>query len=534
MWSYLLLCKRFCKKEYDFVDIIIFDNIDDIYQDTYTEDFIMGLKKYHELGSRFAARIKLGDGKVHFNLYSNFNLIFCLRDTSAAKFSYHFVNRAVEFFHVDISEKVNRKEIMNRKIDYLSLTTNKYLVEKSKIIKCICNDNYTIRRIFPFYNNDYPTAIRSLCKVLDNNELYAQEYYAMTYNQNNSSFHFGAHGIILRIILDSFEKQEYFKLIGSYKIEDNEDMVDEDEGHDLVDYSIPRIILTYLFHYQKKHKDNFLNNLSDSTINMKKLFDDFNKIITPESIADKLEAMYSLHVKKDWNHLLSINATYDINSSNINSIFKKYKKGEMYSEDDGSVQITCAGRMFVRRITTHYEYFACRYFPNSKPLFMNYNLLKLQGKYRFDINMDDVFSRVEQCVEKAYNFDMKIIERYYYNNIEKFRKSHYLYINGQTHAERIVNHNISYIDAYRHYLIQRFKDIENKSERSELEQNIYNDRENICKCILEHIKQYTTIMKKYIEIKYFSDSAVELYKQYNAGISFKYYNQSFEIYYIFW
>ncbi|MDQ9769066.1 hypothetical protein RFZ33_18530, partial [Acinetobacter baumannii] len=68
-----------------------------------------------------------------------------------AKFSYHFTTRAMEFFHKDISEKVDKKIVMDNKINFLEEIHNEKLKEKAKYISYICNDQYTIKRIFPLY-----------------------------------------------------------------------------------------------------------------------------------------------------------------------------------------------------------------------------------------------------------------------------------------------------------------------------------------------------------------------------------------------
>lgn len=517
LWSYWVICREYILKNNYFVEVLLLDNIDDIYKNEYTAKFIRGLKKYHELGSEFISNLKFNDKNISYNLYSNFNFIFCLRDTSAAKFSYHFTTRAVEFFHQDISEKVDKKEAINNKIKYLEDINHQRLKYKANIIKHICNDQYTIKRIFPLYNNDYRTAVKSLCRVLLKNENFAKEYCDITENENSAA-HFGAHGIVLRLILDSFEKQEYFKAIGSYNVNTSTSEEKGNQKHDLVDYSIPRILLTYLYNYQDTHKDNFLNNLPNSTVNLRKLYDNFHKVIAPSNIADKLDAMYALHLKQDWNHLININATYDINSSNINSIFEKYATGKLFDEKDGSIQITCAGRVFVQRITTHFEYFACRYFEKSIPLFLDESLKKVDGSYVFDKNINDVYGKVKGCVKKAYDFDLKIVKEYCDGNMSRFKKSSYLFKQSQTHAERIINHNISYIDAYRHYILQRAKSIEKKVNLTDIEKIINDEKEDICKIIIDHINDYIELMKEYIDKEYFSALANELCTQYESGI----------------
>lgn len=416
---------------------------------------------------------------------------------------------------------------INNKINYLYEINQISLKKDADIIKHICNDEYTINRIFPLYNNDYRTAMKSLCKVLIKNRKYAQQYCKMT-EEPMSANHFGAHGIVLRLILDSFEKQGYFRSIGSYNVEENnEDSIEIENNdsqqevmHDLVDYSIPRLILTYLLNYQNRHEDNFLNNPPDNDINLKKLYNDFCKIISPQRIAEKLEAMFSLHELQDWSHLITINASYDIKSSIIKEKFDKYEKGGLYDIKDGNIQITCAGRTFVRRITTHYEYFACRYFEKSEPLFSDFNLNKENGIFKFEVNMRNVYGRIEECIKKAYAFDKKIIEKYFKGNIAKFKQSHYLYKSRgvrQTHAERIIYHNISYIDAYRHYIIYRHNSLLERSQTEGYDKIILEEGEEICRIIIEIIGLFINLMKSYIDIGYFSGT--ELYNQYIEGLN---------------
>lgn len=110
IWSYLIICVKYCRYEDDFVEILLIDNIDNIYKDEYTEEFIRGIKEYQEIGSELISSLCIGNRNIKFNLYTNFAFVFCLRDTSAAKFSYHFTTRAVDFYHKDISEKVNKIE----------------------------------------------------------------------------------------------------------------------------------------------------------------------------------------------------------------------------------------------------------------------------------------------------------------------------------------------------------------------------------------------------------------------------------------
>lgn len=469
--------------------IFFFDNIDNIQQSKYISGFIQMIKSFIENGANFFSSLKFKNNiDYNYNLFSNFNFIFCLRDTTVAEFSAHFVSRALDFFHRDISDKGDpglfseKKSKFLRDNDFINKTLNK----DSEIINIITTERRTIKYIFPLFNSDYRTVMKSL-EMLDlssNNKSLGRDF-SVLIKYDNPVAKFGAHGILFRLLLDLFESRHYFADIGTL----NED------------YSIPRVVLTYLRNYQETHVDNFLDNDQHSSLDLKKFYDDFYKIVDMGVISDKLCEMYNLSTRKYWNHLICFDCQYPVEVGNLISIFDKYKNNQGFKYGDGRIRITCAGRIFSQRVCSHFEYFSCRYIKNSLPLFAYENSKELQNDvknqgYKCIQLIDNVYAQVEKCCETTAKFDKKIAEKYYNNNMNEYLKSHYVYNRSQTHIERLINYHISYIDAYRLYIIENGQD---------------KNKDDICQKLCICIKKYVTLLEKYGKEGLVSDHAKELY-----------------------
>lgn len=438
------------------------------------------MKSFIENGAQFISSLRLDNYEnKSFNLFSNFNFIFCVRDTTIAQFTAHFISRALNFFHQDISAQVDQNLISKNKIKYLSnvLSDDKPLKKESYIISKITTEPRTTKYIFPLFNRDYKKIMMCLEKISLNKEM--GRNYTELIKHHEARANFGAHGILVRLIFDLFNDHGYFSDIGT----------------DYHEYSIPRVILTYLRNYQKEHVDKFLDNAQYSSLDLRKLYDDFYKIVDIDTFSDKLCGMYLLHKRKYWNHLVNFDVSYPVEVGNLNNVFKQYSTGRCFSDDDGRIRITCAGRIFAQRVCSHFEYFACRYFRDSKPLFSYSNRKKLDNDpndegYLCIKLINDVYQQVEKCCATVAEFDQHIADCYYGGDLSNYMSSHYVYNQCQSHIERILNYHISYIDAYRLYIIENGTD---------------KDKSDICKRLFDAIKNYVSLMDYYISKGLISD-----------------------------
>lgn len=116
-------------------------------------------------------------------------------------------------------------------------------------------------------------------------------------------------------------------------------------------------------------------------------------------------------------------------------------------------RITCAGRVYLTNICTHFEFFACRIFGSkSAPLFSKRVLTIKNSEPLFKTIIDAVYGEVKLCCKSLEEFESaggicsKVDSDFNYKN------EHGIY---QYHGERIIFSHISYIDIYRCYLLAK-------------------------------------------------------------------------------
>jgi hypothetical protein len=231
--------------------------------------------------------------------------------------------------------------------------------------------------------------------------------------------------------------------------------------------------------------------------------------ITIQELFEKaLQGMYELRVKEDWGHLISFDT---LKSTSFNDVLCQIRQNMTSSEKDKSVNIwiTSAGRTYVRFMASHFEFYACRFCPNSDPLFCyeNGNFNDKKNKYTFENVLEKVCDVMVNFCKNMNLYVKKYKETVQYVDDDGILKSNaFAYKNTDKnyslfHEERYIHQHISYIDSYRMYLINkthgRYKDkVADINER-----------------ILKILKQYIDLLGKY---EYFSPISQNLQKEFNA------------------
>lgn len=508
VFTFLHACKKiYCENESDFKLVILFDNIDDSKDMNYTyeevSEFITSYKEFLECGSNFFRQLKY-ENKVKINLNENFNFIFCVRDTTTAKFSHHFIDRSINITHYDISDFVDKSKFAKRKLQFLEKNNIQTNIDRKiiKLVGDIIKSNYFNSNFFPLYNNDYNTAVRELEELIKMNhdDINKNSDIFNSDGKQESYKSYGMHAYILRFLLQNFIKTKYLKNIRAY---------DEDEC------SYTRLLLNYLNNIQKSHSKHFLDKDRDHSITLKKLYKEVASKLNITNISKVMSHMYILHRRENWNHLINIDAPYEIEAGNIEDKFNKYAKGGEFLISDGKIRITCSGRTFVRTVATHFEYFSIRYAPKEYALFDIRNLNK-NTEEDFDCIklIDKVYKYTEACCSKVYKFD---IEKLYgskdlsvapvdfHDRCKKYLVNYPVENKNQTHVERVLNNHILYIDAYRIYVINSHIDIPEKHE--------------LCRIILEKIQMYIDLIKTYDEKNYISDYGIRIMNKFIENIN---------------
>lgn len=433
----------------------IFDNID-IIQDNekrVLEDFLTEYSVFIVNMEQVMRDLQKAD--INIDFYTDMTFIFVMRETTTMLINEHFQDRLKNFSeHFDISSDIDKGKIIRKRKDFLENNiihiTNKRLKEGVEYIYNASADYYIRDYIYSLFNNDYKRIIGCIAQICQSNrKSLIDEQLEIIDNPVNydilESLKYGSRSILLRLILDNFYDNKYFKTIG----------LDKSINRSLK-FSPSRIILTYLFGFQSDHNDRFMIH-DDNSILVYELYDELKNFfgesdeISFEIFVNTLWGMFSLRTSNTWNHLV----TFD----SIKSISKDAIKKAIINKEDMHVRITCAGRYYMRYVCTHFEFFSCRCNRDSYPLFSKHNFkyIKFDRQYRFEQIIQKVYEKVASCchnllVSEENNF----INNGYYNRFNLLN-DHCFYsvrnTKSSTHGERIIHNHIQYLDAYRLFLI---------------------------------------------------------------------------------
>lgn len=460
----------------------IFDNID-IIQDNerrVLEDFLTEYSVF--IVNMEQIMRDLQKASIDIDFYTDMTFIFVMRETTTMLINEHFQDRLKNFSeHFDISSDIDKGKIIKKRKCFLedntSHITNKRLQEGVDYIYNASLDYYVRDYIYSLFNNDYKRIIGCISQICQTNKksLIDEQLEMISHPINYDiikSIKYGSRSILLRLILDNFYDNKYFKTIG----------VDKSISRSLK-YSPSRIILTYLFGFQSDHNDRFMIH-DDNSILVYELYDDLKPLfggsdeIAFELFVNTLWGMFSLRTSSTWNHLI----TFD----SIKSISKDAIKNAIISKEDMHVRITCAGRYYIRYICTHFEFFSCRCNRDSYPLFSKYNnkYIANDKQYRFEQIIQKVFKKVANCCHNLLvSEENTFIRSGEYTRYSLLDSPCFYSMNNakaSTHAERIIHNHIQYLDAYRLYLING---------------SFSNNVQPINRILIHWIKKYLDLMK---------------------------------------
>lgn len=423
------------------------------------------------------------DDKKFLELYNKTNFIVAMRETTAMHITDHLRDRMGAIMkHFDISSDVDKTAVMQRKIDLAFEMINDGQIvniafkDAITLVNELIQDRVLIRNLFLLYNNDYRTSMAActwLCiKYRD------EVLRAITLIQTGeSSLVFGGRGIIYRLLFDAFTDWTYLDKIG---ITTRNGAAKPRVVKTQYDYSCARIILTILCNKQAKNSDRFFVRPEESVrlIDLHALVD---KIIDSDDLINIIDGMYSLRDQEYWNHLVTFDNILKYNRTAINKSLTK-TPDEKDESPDVYIRATSAGQAFADYVCVHFEYFASRFSSANyrMPLF----LIPITDKKRYisvlSKTVSDIYEAVAKCCETLEDYNrvvLQVLKKGKYNDI---LESPY-YFEKQFHEERIIHHHISYLEAYRRYLLKVMAEGPTKIEANQF--------------IISMIKKYLDLLK---------------------------------------
>jgi len=477
----IMLIKIFSKIEVDKIEkkcFYLFDNID-VISDSSNSIFFNAITQAWEFLRQMRSFIDELRNREHKNelidsiikSYDNINFVFAMRETTAMHINDHLRDRVREFstqfdisLDIDLNKIAVRRKSIFEKLKESNEIKNQAFLDGIEIVDKIANDDYFSENLFPLFNNDYRTAIKCIAKIVSNNFQEVKKMLELSRKYEHYNKH-GGRGSIFRILFNTFRDLDYFAAIDVFtKNASGKSIFNEKR------FTIGRIILTILHNLNDKNIDKFFFEKEEST-SISKLYNYSNLFIQNGNNAEKeknyislLTSMFSLRNSKFWSHLITFDNIFRFTPKEMLKVLNKEIQEEDLNKSDIDIMLrpTLAGITYLKTVCVHFEFFLCRFHDDDYPLFSNeYAKIKSlktnsegenQYEYCFENPIYTVFDQVRRCCNdlKENNKIAKIV--FNSPNTPKLYSTKYVF-DKTLHEERIIHHHISYIDAYRMYLI---------------------------------------------------------------------------------
>ena len=513
LWN---LAKRFNHPEIQKEKIMIFvDNLDCVDEYKELSEFISCIDALTVDMSELYDRFDFACDTSNDSFVDTIKLFIAMRETTKANLPTSHFSDAFRSIYTkkDMTEWYDKGEIIRKRINTL-LEYDQNLNELDQtqrqilsIVKYISEDLHTYKVIYPLFNNNYRSAVDMIVKIVTNHYNQMLTYKELM-NQKNSKLKHGARGLIFKYIFDEFncgadEEESCFKRIGVI------DLLNRKNQY----VSICRLILSYLSNYTETKCDSGRN-----CVPLSEIISAFDGLFSHEDIIKILCEMFLLR-DSIWTHLISFN---HLDYNNEKYIMDSDINIDELNQRKTMVHYSCAGKIYVEYVATHFEFFTARVFSNRvQPLFCDENALidKVTGNYKCCDIISRVYSEVEQCCESLKAFNQKLCSENNlldpYENPDLYKKTPYIClfkrsnpIEGerrfkQFHEERMILAHINYIDYYRIYVLNHSTLLDN-DKKVEINESLLNCLEKYVQLlqsdsVLKETYTYRTFVKHYIK-----------------------------------
>lgn len=430
--------------------------------------------------------------------YDKFKYVFSMRETTAMHIGDHLRNRISEFSkHFDISSDIQKSFILKKRFDLLNRNisegniTNLSFINIAQNIEAITEDNYFKWYLFDIFNNDYRKAVDCLCALSRQSEESIKACIPLI-EEDDPYRKFGGRGVIIKTMCDSFKRWKYFH---SLKVP----MRSLDTKNAPYNITLIRLILTVLLNHQCElaapDQSTFFVE-RENCVSLRSLYEEV-RVICPDkkTFINCIESMFSGRNWTYWNHLITFDNILNYSRHEIEQSLENEPKSEIY------VRCTKAGEYYLLNLCVHYEFFACRYASfGSKGLFSGKHTQRKDG-YVFERLIEDVIEYVQKCCLELHQVNLEIIKN---TNLKKYNDLIYTQyvIDEQFHEERIIHNHITYLDAFRLYLIQG---------------SLKNDTVNVNQILIGYIERYLDMLK-YDNVSFYSANSEKLFIELNECI----------------
>ena len=375
-----------------------------------------------------------------YSLVQNYAFILVVRETTYAKLTEHFSGS-----EKGVVEEVNADQLYTdcnvfaRRHNFLvehKDDVSPELLNEAIQINLMLENNYIRKNILALFNYDNNTAIKTLCVIQGNAPEKFEEYKTIAAQTTDLR---ASLGVVLFPLLSHFKDQGYFDdclMLYNFK---------HRTENQQYKFSATRLLLTYLSNFREP-------------VSLYHVFSYFEGVIDPSDIADIFYHIYQLRFS-EWRHLITFTDFPPTDYKWISRQTNLFENVHENNEDAYSkLQITEAGRAYLKTIVPHFEFFSVRV-ENKVPLFSSRISDTYSRVQKYISIIDRVFNNVKECNKRIADTVDEIcrIRGWTHND---FKNSKFMYTNPisgkrQFHGERIIFTHIGYINAYRKYVISQ-------------------------------------------------------------------------------
>ena len=459
--------------------------------------------------------------KLHRIIYKNdekyntsFGLLLAMRDTSANLQRFIHFDDPNKIREVNISEWYSSEDIYTTKEKYFedihkTVENSPCYIAFTNILSDKSIYKWGLKKLVALmYNRNHRRIANNVIKALDETpekilNIFNEKWQKAKEDKTGCIKHL-CRRLILRILFDNIQKTNYFEdlLIKMVNLEDNLDESD----------SYARRITTYLHRITINNGDKEIY-VSFPRIIKKILHKPYFREdeVIEKQIACLAKVLFIMDKYRsndtNWAPLVTINFGHHSAYSEDSLIKEMINRWEKYINreypnilDDVKefgIKLNGAGRMYAK-ITPDYEYFACRYANNYKPLMAIMN--KQDCENLLKIIMDNAFKCIDNVIERETRFFSGMGRETTADYSQLYGNEGWLYKSSlderqhcpQTHPIRVLRNHIGYLQHYYDYL---------KSYSLDADYDNPSDRKDMCDIVQNTLKKYE-YKKIEIENKY--------------------------------
>ena len=235
----------------------------------------------------------------------------------------------------------------------------------------------------------------------------------------------------------------------------------------------------------------------EQSVSIKQLYENVEMFCDKNMFLKCVETMFSSRTWSYWNHLVTFDNILEYSEEELLKAIN-----DTSGNNNVYIRCTTGGERYLNTLCVHYEFFSCRFATESISLFSKESYQSEDGVYRFQVQIPQVLRHVKKCCKELKMVNSKLLEYFDFEDYSEIINDNLYVKDKKFHEERIIHNHISYLDAFRLYLI-------NDPLKTKVAE--------VNKILLGYINEYLELLK-YEENIFYSKNSELLYSELKACI----------------